>query len=993
MKKYIKFFMLIICNILLISTSFSSWVFNAEVKTDNSITFENSGGIIENYNVNGTTEEATPYAKFTTLEDAVRSANAKVSGTSNKVNMYLTVGSFIDVKNQENLTFNSGVSLYLPYEGKKYDITDNSEVKSLSGSFVDTNETGIKNNLKSSLNLINTQIVINSGAKIFIGGKFGEKGVCGSYTQITLDQSSNITVNGELHCNGYIKETNYLNVDQDNRENDDLYFNSFDSNRYVYVKSGGTFYTPLVFYDASSGLSALTGLNSKGVFPINVFDFPTMQTYLRVYAGATFYATARLSRSATEQQIYNVNDNVLVVKPTTISENALLTLSGNSEQEYISFEYCPLSPGFTNKDASKTFIVINGTAIVGYLTIHVQVDITTKDKFLPFSYKLQLIIGSKGHITTAYKIKFMGGSQLKILSGGTFVNNSELIGYKANSADGITTYPSTHGDSRFIIDGTFEMSNSAKLGVHFSTRRTDNSATINLSNVSQSQLNCTSIEGLTQTEIKIYSTGDFYDYSSNIVASKLLKGGITIHSDVQGHICFESVGSLISYIISIIIAANNYEYPLLGYQVLQVDSSGNETFLSTVDVYMNSEGTYQIENGYKFKVISLNRAEKTEFTDAYNSSITFESGKVYDISNNTEITITPGKGIPVKFSSDGESGNGGATYEVSESLTENGTYYQIGTSTQGASKTIAIKENAYVQFKYTMGAGKGTEPGDHYKFSGFVTADDALKANGEKLTTDINKGSALSGSNGNSTSKTIITEKSTIHAYIETSGGGCFTKGTSIMMASGLYKKIEDIKVGDYIKTFNHETGMLENQFVTYIPHREEKIYNVLELTFSNGKSIKVLFAHGFMNCETKEYEEISYANASSKIGNKYLFVDENGIKTESVLVSYKIYEELTESYSISSAYNLNHIINGALCISDDIQGLYNYFELDNDYKYDSVKKQQDIEKYGLLEYEKVSYFMSREIYDLFNVKYLSVSIGKGLITIEIMEEYIAKFA
>ena len=194
-------------------------------------------------------------------------------------------------------------------------------------------------------------------------------------------------------------------------------------------------------------------------------------------------------------------------------------------------------------------------------------------------------------------------------------------------------------------------------------------------------------------------------------------------------------------------------------------------------------------------------------------------------------------------------------------------------------------------------------------------------------------------------------------------------------------------------KKINPETEVLENQFVTYIPRREEKIYNVLELTFSNGKAIKVLFAHGFMNCETKEYEEISYANASSKIGNKYLFVDENGIKTESVLVSYKIYEELTESYSISSAYNLNHIINGALCISDDIQGLYNYFELDNDYKYDSAKKQQDIDKYGLLEYEEVSYFMSREIYDLFNVKYLSVSIGKGLITIEIMEEYIAKFA
>lgn len=238
-----------------------------------------------------------------------------------------------------------------------------------------------------------------------------------------------------------------------------------------------------------------------------------------------------------------------------------------------------------------------------------------------------------------------------------------------------------------------------------------------------------------------------------------------------------------------------------------------------------------------------------------------------------------------------------------------------------------------------------------------------------------------------------VTQYSNITISYFKDNSGCFTKGTPIMMANGLYKNIEDIKVGDIIKTINHETGMLEDQFITYIPHREEKIYDVLELTFSNGKTIKVLFAHGFMNCKTKEYEEISYDNVNSKIGNKYLFIDANGVKTESELVSYRIYQELTESYSISSAYNLNHIINGALCMSDDIQGLYNYFELDNDYKYDQIKKQQDIGKYGLLKYEEVSYFMSREIYELFNVKYLNVSIGKGLITIEIMEEYIAKFA
>ncbi len=223
--------------------------------------------------------------------------------------------------------------------------------------------------------------------------------------------------------------------------------------------------------------------------------------------------------------------------------------------------------------------------------------------------------------------------------------------------------------------------------------------------------------------------------------------------------------------------------------------------------------------------------------------------------------------------------------------------------------------------------------------------------------------------------------------------GGCFAKGTNILLSDGTYKKIEDISVGDKILTFNHELGVVEEQFVTFIPYHSLDSYKVLELEFDNGKHVKVLYAHGFMNAQTRKYEEISYDNVSSMIGNDYIFLNESNNLTISKLKSYKIYEEITECYSLCTSYNLNHFIEGALCISDDIQGLYNYFELDQNYRYDTDLMARDIEKYGLLSYDEVSYFMSKEIYDLFNVKYLSVAIGKGLITIEIMEEYIEKFA
>ena len=220
---------------------------------------------------------------------------------------------------------------------------------------------------------------------------------------------------------------------------------------------------------------------------------------------------------------------------------------------------------------------------------------------------------------------------------------------------------------------------------------------------------------------------------------------------------------------------------------------------------------------------------------------------------------------------------------------------------------------------------------------------------------------------------------------------GCFTKGTLILMGDNTYKKIEDLKVGDIIKTYSHNNGCLENQPISYIFYQSRRIYKVLKLIFEDNVSINVLFGHGFLNANTKKYEEIGYDNVKNKIGNEYIFAENNKL-VRKTLVFYEIYEEYTECYSLTSAYNLNHIINGALSITDDISGLYNYFELDDNFNYDKEKQKADLLKYGILEYDKVSYFIPKIIYDLFNVKYLNVSIGKGLITIETMEKYVRTF-
>ena len=769
MKKRLIFFVTLLLNLLLVNTGWGDWILSAPVRVNQDVGFKDVSGMIECYQINGKTEESEPYSRFATLEGAVKSANA-ISDKGGKVNMYLKPKSFIDVKNQ-TLTLKSGVSLYLPYDGKTYDISSDDEISSLSGSFVDTSEANVGKYNVSKLNFINTKLTVSSGAQIYIGGKFGEKGVCGIYSEIDLDKRSNIVVFGSMYCHGYIKETNSLNVDQNERASSDLFFNSFDSERYVKIESGGFFYSPLVFYDAG-GLSQLTGLNSKGVFPINVFDFPTIQTYLKILAGATFKGEARLSRT-TAGRTFNVRQKLTIVKPDGAQGDSLMTLKDG----FISFEYCPKVPGFTSNDSSRTYITIDGKTTLGFLEITVNgAKISTSNKFLPFSYKMQLVVGNNGGFDTgSYKIKFMGGSLLKILSGGQFNVQSELIGYKANSCQGVIDYSDKYGDSTFVINGEISVSKNAKIGGHFKTENVRGTATIDVSNAAQGNLIVSSVEGLTETAVKIYATGDFFDSDTSSLTSNLLKAAMVIKSDSNGMKCWADGGNLLSYVLSVKVDnPNNYENPLAGYKVFKYDKNGSKSQVSTEGVYTMSSGDYLFEKGESFEIDSLERAEKTEFTKQSGANYTFSNNTKYAITNDIEITITAGEGVLVKFSLDSESGSGGSTVKISESLSKGGNYYQIGQSSGGDSIEIAVKKNAFVKYEVKLGQCNNTILGDHYRFSGIVnipTNDDSSKQNGSVLpTTKKNKGflaSAISGGSTSVSTDILISESCTIHAYID----------------------------------------------------------------------------------------------------------------------------------------------------------------------------------------------------------------------------------
>lgn len=74
------------------------------------------------------------------------------------------------------------------------------------------------------------------------------------------------------------------------------------------------------------------------------------------------------------------------------------------------------------------------------------------------------------------------------------------------------------------------------------------------------------------------------------------------------------------------------------------------------------------------------------------------------------------------------------------------------------------------------------------------------------------------------------------------------------------------------------------------------------------------------------------------------------------------------------------------LSMPGGITGFFNIFSIDDDVmKYNEKLMKEDIDKYGLFTYEEFFELVPvpKKIFDALGGKYLKVSIGKGLITVE----------
>lgn len=227
--------------------------------------------------------------------------------------------------------------------------------------------------------------------------------------------------------------------------------------------------------------------------------------------------------------------------------------------------------------------------------------------------------------------------------------------------------------------------------------------------------------------------------------------------------------------------------------------------------------------------------------------------------------------------------------------------------------------------------------------------------------------------------------KADVTLIVYSNPDGCFTPDTLITLADGSMIPVKELCVGDEVLVFDHVTGEISTSPVAYISIDKAEKWETISLDFEGGVTVDVIYEHGFFDLTTGGYVMINAENVSEYVG--HTFAGMAGADGETLgalkLVSYEFGEAGSEAYSVVTAKDLNHFANGMLVFTDGIDGLYNIFEYGEGMKYDEEAMAADIERYGLYTYEDWSDYLTYEQFLAYNVQYLKVSVGKGLITEE----------
>lgn len=239
-----------------------------------------------------------------------------------------------------------------------------------------------------------------------------------------------------------------------------------------------------------------------------------------------------------------------------------------------------------------------------------------------------------------------------------------------------------------------------------------------------------------------------------------------------------------------------------------------------------------------------------------------------------------------------------------------------------------------------------------------------------------------------------ISTNATITIYSE-ADPQCFLPTTEIMLADGTVKQTKDITKDDLIISFNHTTGQFEASHISFNVIVDYAWFTTIELTFENGKVLKVVTGHGLFNMDKNVYEIYYGYDFVHHIGETFAtvnYADGEFVVEGSKLISVVVAKEYVQKFSPLTEYNVNCVADGLLTIPDDIEGMFDGFIFNDDLTIDMDELMNDIKQYGVFEYEEVKNIVPEYVFDVFNFKYFKTFILKGILTVEQVNHWIETY-
>ena len=944
-----------------------------------------------------------------TIEDALKEAQSGATVIVKYNTSFATQDvARLTYSGAEYYTVKEGVTLLLPYADgitKDHDTTTQKV-----SAFGDASLKKVELSVSDNITLYNKGTITIGG--LITGQQGGQSGcTAGDYAQITMGANAIIDSNGNITAYGFIAEKETNNGSQ-------------------VIMNSGTLLIPFIvaehrggtqFGDMAGGTNHANDPDLK-TSPFNRFYMENVHPKLTILSGAEVKGHADLFASSSDHEtdidLVGTSNHLI-----NLSTSAKLIAKYNVADKIMNLE-------------------IKGTATISPLSMSIDVGISlnlsTKKVHFPVSQHMNVILspfedGSPATFdATAQKIKILPGATLKINVGAT-LKASELVVYDKTSindiSDPASAYPKKGVDGNLIVNGTLE---TTKLAGCIQTEVDGAKLKVQESVIVTQELSKNTSYSQTDIMLKAKGHGSTYKLITSILTGQLYCGSTKSATGELG------TGEMISKDKAWITDNSTFG---IEYYFFTCDSlDGEKQTLANAEVNINNPTVYT----HKGFTLADPSCSGYEFIGWFMNVDCTQSIKVIDGTgyNNEAITLY---GLFQKLP-DGVvsytltlNGNGGEINEQDTSvvsikntdldsyvlpqLTREGYDFLGWTKTQSASDTTYIKKleaddfadgnatDLYAQWqihtftlKFTKVNGckatisieinggiqkyEATATVNNVPYGSKVKVESGSAIDGYSLFTITSDPEGLVIGVG---SEFLMTQDVSITTSVQKDSTSCVVEGTLILMADGTTKKVEDLKIGDLVIVFNHETGKYEAAPVLYNVHSGDEAENVMviRMKFSDGTTIAITYKHFFYDLDLNCYVLIDEENAHEFIGHRFAKVSGTNGKYETVgvtLTNVTITEEVIKYYSPVSVYHTNLITEGLLShttwpIIDNPEGFMNYFKFDENMKYDEEAMRADIDKYGLYTYDDFKDVLSEEAFNAGPWKYFKVAVGKGQLT------------